>query len=115
MAGLEQPIIAVASAIQRYPVHGAFREGELLRGIAHEAYARHHGMLQTRAERRSCLVEIAAWVFLLEWRRAHAYAINFDGGACWVAGDTQFIGESERWTHQKEEKRRRPGVSSGKP
>jgi len=22
-----------------------------------------------------------AWVFLLEWRRAHAYAIDFDGGA----------------------------------
>src|SRR5436190_17567168 len=104
MIGLEQPMIAAASTVQRYPVHRAFREGELLCGIAHEADARHHGMLQLRAERRSCLVEIAAWVFLLEWRWAHAYAIDFDAGACWVAGDAQFIGERERWTRQQEEK-----------
>jgi hypothetical protein len=60
MVGLEQPVFAAAAAIQGNPVHGTLGEGELFRGVAREADAGDHGMLEARAHGGSRFMEIAA-------------------------------------------------------
>src|SRR5260370_42278447 len=60
MTGLEQPVFAAVAAIERNPIHGAFRELEFPHGVAGEAAARNDGMLKARAYGRPCFVGVAA-------------------------------------------------------
>jgi hypothetical protein len=45
MIGLEEPVFAAVTAVERNPTHGAFRELEFPRGVAAETDARDDSML----------------------------------------------------------------------
>jgi hypothetical protein len=86
MIGLEEPVFAAVTTVQRNPTHGAFRELAFPRGVAAETDARDHGMLEARAHGRSCFVEVAAREVLFEGRGANGDSVELNGGAgrgCW--------------------------------
>ena len=95
MIGLEEPVFAAITAVQRNPIHGAFCELEFPRGVAAETDARDHGMLEARP-----------WTFLFcgssrpgsAFRRAwrHGDTVELNGGAGRGAGDLQLVGMSTR-------------------
>src|SRR5260370_3395150 len=96
MTVLEQPVFAAVAAIERNPVHGAFRELEFPRGVAGEADSGDDGMLETRAHGRPCFVEVAARKILFERRDANADAIEFNSGAGRGAVALAFVGQDRR-------------------
>src|SRR5215475_6768852 len=88
---LEKKIFSVLAAAEGDPFHGTFGEGNFFCRVASEIEPRNKRMFETRAKRSARAMKIAAGVFLLQWRRAHDDAIDFDGGARRCAGDGQFF------------------------
>ncbi len=96
MIGLEEPVFAVDAAVQRNPNHGAFGQGEFLGGVAREAEARDHGMLQAGAERSSRLVKIAAGKVPFKRSSTDGNAVKLNCGAGRRAGDLQLVRDGGR-------------------
>ena len=79
MIRLEEPVLAMAAAIQRKPIQRPFGERKFLGGVASEADARNQGVLEPRTKRSLCLVKVAAGKILLARRGANSDAVEFYG------------------------------------
>ena len=91
MIRLEEPVLAMAAAIQRKPIQRPFGERKFLGGVASEADARNQGVLEPRTKRSLCLVKVAAREILFAGRGANGDAIQFHSRTGRVAGELQFI------------------------
>jgi hypothetical protein len=96
MIRLEEPVLAMAPAIQRNPIQRPFSEREFLGGVAGEADARDQGVLEPRAKRSLCLVKVASGKILLARRSANGNAVQFHSRAGRVAGELQFFSVATR-------------------
>src|SRR5882724_7576534 len=79
MICLEEPVLALAAAIQRNPIQRALCEREFFRGVTGKADTCNQGVLEPRAKRSLCFVKVAAGKILLARRGANSDAVEFYG------------------------------------